>query len=174
MPSDHTVCRILVGAADGGAGRIRCEPVRLRNFGGGELCTSDLVLARADPLGAWRRGDLALDPALPCRVQRGDRFPLYYELYNLRGGLRYGTRIRIMHAEPEPRRTLPSLFRRSRESVEVRFEDAASPDTEGVVRQLRKLTAELRPGRYTIRLTVEDAWRRRASSRLSGLEVVGD
>lgn len=174
MPGDHTLCRILVEDTASGAGRIRCEPIRLRNFGGGDLYASDVVLARADPLGAWRRGDLALDPALPCRVRRGDRVPVYYELYNLRPGLRYRTRIRVVPAEPERRRTLASLFRRRREHVELRFDDVAAPDGEGAVRQLRPLAAELKPGWYTIRVTVEDAWRRRASSRLSGLEVVED
>lgn len=172
MPGDHTLCRIVVEDTASGAGRIHCEPVRLRHFGGGDLCASDVVLARADPQGTWRRGDLALDPALPWRVRRGDRVDVYYELYNLRTGLRYRTRIRAVPAEPERRRTLASLLRRRREVVELRFEDTSSPDAEGAVRQLRPLAAELRPGRYTIRVTVEDAWRRRASSRLLGLEVV--
>jgi hypothetical protein len=155
IASEHTVYRVVVRNPLVDGGTIYAGGTRIRDLGGQGLLISDLVLAEPDSAGDWVRGDLRLALTLP-RTFRPDRpFQLFYEVYNLAEGARYRTRLLV---DPIDRGGLlgrvRGLFGGGPPRVDLRFEDTAEPDADGVIQEIRDMGTDLPPGRYRMHLTV--------------------
>lgn len=172
-PSGNTVHRVVVENPLIDAGNLYGGGSRLRDYGGAGVKVSDIVLASPDSTGDWERGGARLALTLPRRFQPGRPFTLFYEVYDLAPDARYRTRLTV---EPVDRggawSRLKGLFGMGPPSVDLRFEDDAHPDADGVVQELRKLGTDLPPGRYRMRVSVTDEGGRRTASSETLFEVI--
>jgi hypothetical protein len=172
-PSGNTVHRVVVENPLIDAGRLSGGGARLRDYGGTGVKVSDIVLASPDSAGDWSRGDARLSLTLPRRFQPGRPFTLFYEVYDLTPGARYRTRLTV---EPTDRggawSRLKGLFGMGPPNVDLRFEDDARPDADGVVQELRRLGTDLPPGRYRMRVSVTDETTRRSAETETEFEVI--
>ncbi|HSJ14343.1 MAG TPA: hypothetical protein VK939_08000 [Longimicrobiales bacterium] len=154
VPSEHTVYRVVTADAVGARGAATTGGSRLRDFGGRRMVLSDVVLALPDSAGDWRRGDVRLALALPRSFGPERPFTVFYEVYNLPPDVAYQTRVVVTPAQR--RGLLRGLFGGGGERIDLRFDDVARPDAEGVVQEVRRLASDLRPGRYRLEITVSN------------------
>ncbi|NJD10384.1 MAG: hypothetical protein FIB01_08040 [Gemmatimonadetes bacterium] len=155
IPSEHTVYRVVVEDVVGGRGSVRAGGATMRDYSGTSLQVSDVVLARPDSVGDWRRGDVGLDLLLPRRFGPDRPVTIFYELYNLPADTPYGTEITV---EPTDR---GGLFDRGKgviglgpDRIRLRFDDVARSDREGVAQEVRRLASALGKGSYSLTITV--------------------
>ncbi|HEX2168524.1 MAG TPA: hypothetical protein VHG09_14915, partial [Longimicrobiales bacterium] len=155
QPSDDAVYRLVVADPASGNGRLELGSSSIRDYAGSDLMVSDIVLAHPDSVGEWRRGDAAFALALPRRFEQERPFTVYYEIYNLPEDGPYSTRIVV---EPEEDGGFLSrvgrLFGGGGAVVNVRFNDVAAPDADGVIAETRELATDLEPGTYTMTVTI--------------------
>jgi hypothetical protein len=155
IASEHTVYRVVVRSPIVNGGTVYSGGTRIRELGGPGLLISDLVLAEPDSAGDWIRGSLRLALTLPRTFQPGRPFQLFYEVYNLAADTPYRTQLRV---DPIDRRGIfdrvKSLFGGGPPRIDLRFEDTAEPDGDGVIQEIRDMGSDLPPGRYRMRLTV--------------------
>lgn len=147
------IYRLFVrNAADSTQGEWYGNGIRLRDFGGPLLHISDLVLASPDVAPTHQRGDTRI--ALSTRNEfPGGRVRLFYELYNLPAEARYVTEITITEPGGGIGRAIGRLFGAD-DPVRLRFEEHATPETDGVVRVVRDVVASLPAGDYELRVIV--------------------
>jgi hypothetical protein len=82
---------------------------------------------------------------MPLGQFEGGEFRVFFEIYNLEADRTYVTEVTV---EPSGRRG-PRPLR-------LRFQDFARPETDGVVRDVRRVETGLPPGRYRITVQVTD------------------
>ena len=161
VPSEHTTYRVVVADAVGRRGAMTAGGSRLRDFGGRRMVLSDVVLALPDSAGDWRRGEVRLALALPRSFGEERPFTVFYEVYNLPAETAYQTRVVVT---PTDRGGLldrvRGLFGGGGSRLDLRFDDVARPDGDGVVQEVRRLATDLPAGRYRLEVTV--------TSRVSG------
>jgi hypothetical protein len=174
ISSEHTVYRVVVRNPLVGAGTIYAGDTRIRDLGGQNLLISDLVLAEPDSTGDWIRGDLRLALTLPRTFRPGRPFQLFYEVYNLSAGAGYRTQLRV---DPIDRGGLfnrvKRLFGGGPPHIDLRFEDTAAPDADGVVQEIRDMGTDLPPGRYRMRLTITDSQSGLSAETETTFDVIG-
>jgi hypothetical protein len=105
---------------------------------------SSIVLATTDASGSWRRGSHALT-LMPLGQFEGGEFRVFFEIYNLEAERTYITEV-----------TVEPTGRRGPQPLRLRFQDFARPETDGVVRDVRRVETGLPPGRYRITVQVTD------------------
>jgi GWxTD domain-containing protein len=158
VPSEHTVYRVVARSPVIGTGSVYAGSTRLRDYSSVELQVSDLVLAAPDSTGEWTRRGVRLGLTLPRLFQPARPFTLFYEVYNLERETPYRTQLRVDPVEGGgPIGGIRRLFGGGPPHVDLRFEDRAAPDADGVIQELRDLGTELPPGRYRMRITVTNA-----------------
>lgn len=141
------------------AGAIVGGSLAVRDYAGGALMLSDLVLAPLDAGGSFERGRHRIALAPGREFGRAESLALYYEVYGLVAGDAFRTEIAI---EPQPAGVLAkmrSLFPGAPETLRLSFDEEAGA-VHGVygVQQLRTVgLAGLVPGTYRLRVTVTDA-----------------
>lgn len=173
VPSTNTVHRVVVvDGAQPGAGGIYGGAVRLRDFSGGGLMVSDIVLAAPDSAGDWQRGDLRLALALPRRFAPERPFTVFYEVYNLEPDVPFHTRITV---DPTDRggifNRLKGLLGFGPNRIDLQFDGTANPDENGVQQQVRRVASELPPGSYRMRITVTDTGTRHSATTETTFQV---
>lgn len=155
QPSDDAVYRLVVGDPVSGSGRIEVGSSTIRDYADPDLMVSDIVLAHPDSVGEWKRGDATFALALPRQFEEARPFTVYYEVYNLGADAPYSTRIVV---EPTENRgffsRIGSIFGGSGAVINVRFDDVAAPDANGVVAETRRLATDLGPGTYRMVVTI--------------------
>ncbi|MGH7468474.1 MAG: GWxTD domain-containing protein [Longimicrobiales bacterium] len=118
------------------------------------LLLSDIVLAEPDP-GAWHRGEAVLALVPPRQFLEGQPLTLFYELYNLQADAPYRTEITL---EPTAQSTgfgkLKRLLGAGDGSLRLRFDGVARVNSAGHVQEIRRVTTELKPGKYNVRVRV--------------------
>ncbi|MEX2611891.1 MAG: hypothetical protein WEA24_18355 [Gemmatimonadota bacterium] len=158
-PAAGAVQRLVVhDVAEPGHGAMVGGPLELRDYTGDTLMVSDLLLVEPDEEGPLVRGQarLALVPGQRFVPRTGvSAFRVFYEIYNLREGTPFETRIEIERLGQGVRHTLRGLFGGNR-PVELRFTGVAAPEADGAVRELRRVEMELEPSLYRLRVTVSD------------------
>jgi len=108
------------------------------------LSVSDLVLGREGSGVRWQSGATAV-PLHPLNsYPRGGEVEVYYQLAGLREGARYANRVELFGSDDDDKKP-PRLA--------IAFETTASGERAEVVRTLG--LKSLAPGRYRIRLTVQ-------------------
>lgn len=153
---DDAVQRIMVREANRspGRGRMHGQRIRIPDFSGDSLLISTVVLGLLEGAPNWRRGEVTL-PVVPMGEFRGGDFRVFYEIYNLSDDAPFRTEITI-HRVPRGDRDITGFLTDSNPVVRLRFDDRATPDAAGIVRQLRTVESELEPGIYRIRVSVLD------------------
>ncbi len=173
IPSEHTVHRVVVTDATTGAGSLAAGTTRIRDLIMPGLGVSDLVLASPDTAGDFVRGGRRLALTLPRRFGPANPFMLFYEVYDLPADAPYRTRIRV---EPVKKGGLLSriggLFGGG-DDIDLRFEDIASPDPDGVVREVRRVASDLDPGRYRLHIVITNATTGETTETETEFEVTG-
>src|SRR5690606_7030023 len=143
----------------------------VRDYTDTGVMVSDIVLAHPDSVGGWRRGDATFALALPREFARERPFTIYYEAYNIPAGSTFSTRIVV---EREDRGgvvgTLRGLFGGGGSTIDVRFDDVAAPDEDGVIAQSRELATDLGQGRYRMSVTVTTGGRSATSEAVFEVE----
>jgi hypothetical protein len=158
VPSEHTVYRVVARSPVIGTGSVYAGSTRLRDYSSLDLQVSDLVLAAPDSTGEWTRRGVRLALTLPRLFQPARPFTLFYEIYNLERETPYRTQLRVDPVEGGgPIGGIRRLFGGGPPHVDLRFEDRAAPDADGVIQEVRDLGTELPPGRYRMRITVTNA-----------------
>lgn len=129
-----------------------------------QLMISDVVLSAPDTAGAWIRGNARLALVPPRFFPRSQPFTLFYEVYNLPEGAPYRTEILIEPVQGGGllRRILPLG---SRNRIRLEFEGHARLAAPGTVQELRRISGDVRPGRYRVRITVTDLAADRSATR---------
>jgi hypothetical protein len=155
QPSDDAVYRLVVGDSASGRGRLETGTSTIRDYAGTGLMVSDIVLAHPDSVGEWERGGATFALALPRQFEAERPFTVYYEVYNLPADGPYSTRIVV---EPTENRgffsRVAGLFGGGGAVINVRFDDVAAPDADGVVAETRRLATDLEPGTYRMVVTI--------------------
>jgi hypothetical protein len=155
QPSDDAMYRLVAGDSASGRGRMETGSSTIRDYADSGLMVSDIVLAHPDSVGEWKRGDATFALALPRQFEEERPFTVYYEVYNLSADAPYSTRIVV---EPTERRgffsRLGSLFGGGGAAINVRFDDVADPDADGVVAETRRLATDLAAGTYRMVVTI--------------------
>lgn len=158
LPSDDAVYRLVASDPATRRGRMETGASPVRDYTETDVMVSDIVLAHPDSIGDWQRGGATFALALPREFARERPFTVYYELYNLEVDEAYTTRIVV---EPTERggvlSRLLGLVGGGGTVIDVRFDDVASPDDDGVVAQTRTLASDLGEGSYRMRVTVSTA-----------------
>ena len=158
QPSQDAVYRLVVADSVAGRGRMTTGTGQLRDYTDTGVMVSDVVLAHPDSIGDWTRGGETFALALPRTFERERPFTIYYEIYNLAPDRTFSTRITV---EPVERGgvlgALRGLFGGGRRNVDVRFDDVAAPDADGVMPQTRELASDLGQGSYRMVVTVTTA-----------------
>jgi hypothetical protein len=174
VPSEHTIYRVTVRNPPIVAGEVQSGGRRIRGFGGPSLQVSDLVLAAPDGTGDWVRGATKLALTLPRRYPPGRPFTLFYEVYNLARETPYRTHLRVESADGGGALSrIRGLFGGGGPKIDVRYEDVAEPDAEGVIQEVRRVDTGLPPGRYRMRVVVEDVGTGATAEAVAEFEVVG-
>ena len=158
-PSGSAVHRLLVrNDADPGQGRLYGGPARVRDYSGGALLVSDIVLAEPDSGGTWRRGAASLALVPPRQFPAREPVTVFYEIYNLPAGTPYRTEIRLEPpAAPGPLARIGRLLGLGGGgSVRLRFEGQAAPGPDGAVQEIRRVASRMGPGRYRLRVAITD------------------
>ena len=155
VPSEHTVYRVVVEDVVGGRGSVHAGGAQLRDFSGGRLQLSDVVLAQPDSAGDWRRGEVGLALILPRRFGPDHPFTVFYEVYNLPADAPYTTEVTV---EPTDRGGLfaraGSLIGLGPDRIRLRFDGVAAASREGVVQEIRRLASDLGKGSYRLDIRV--------------------
>jgi hypothetical protein len=174
VASEHTVYRVAVRSPAIGAGSLETGGARLRDLGGRGLLLSDLVLAAPDSAGDWVRGATRLALTLPRRYPPGRPFTLFYEVYNLPADARYRTHLRVEAAgRGGALSRIRGLFGGGGPKIDVRYEDVASPDADGVIQEVRRVDPGLPPGRYRMRVVIENTVTGETAESIAEFEVTG-
>ena len=153
---------IRVLARDGGeprAGRLRGRGFTIPAYTGDTLMISDVLLAAPASTGrdtsGWERGGARLALA-PGAAFDAAGFRVFAEIYNLPMGESYVTEVRVEREGGGVTGAIRRLFGGG-SAVRLRFEEAASPDADGVVRVLRDVRSDLAAGDYVLTLRIVPA-----------------
>jgi hypothetical protein len=103
---------------------------------------SDVVLGSAVEGGNFTRGGRRV-ALLPFAHSVDGRFRVFYEIYNLPRGTQYRTQLLVEKNGGT-----------AQDGLRLEFNDESTPDNDGVVRVLRTMGTELKPGRYRLTLRV--------------------
>lgn len=130
-------------------------PLVVPDLTGDRLALSDIAFALPDGGGTWTRGPVSLTLLPPRRVPAKRPFTLFYEIYGLPKATRYRTEIRVVAA----RRLgvwarLRSRLGGSPVGIALRFDGEAEHAMPGVVQELRRITVQMKPGWYRLRVRV--------------------
>jgi hypothetical protein len=142
---------VLKDLARTGRGQLYGGNTRIRSFGNTALEMSDIVIAEPDA-GTWQRGEARLGLVPPRQFLEGAPVRLFYELYNLPAATSYRTEIAISPIERVGR--LKRLLGASDGTVRFSFDGIASPGADGILQESRKVSTEIRPGRYRVSVKV--------------------
>jgi tetratricopeptide (TPR) repeat protein len=117
------------------------------------LMISDIVLAEPGG-GVWHRGNAELALVPPRQFLEGEPLTLFYELYNLPAGATYDTEIVLA-----PSATSSGFARLKRVlggdgTIRLRFSGQAAPARLGYVQEIRRVSTELKPGKYSVQIRV--------------------
>jgi len=167
-PSISTVQRVIMtDATTPGIGQLYSTPFQIPDYSGTRLMLSDVALGLPDAGGGWKRGNVHL-ALLPTSQFPGSSFELYYEIYNLPAGDRYGTEIAIQPLDAKGSRDL-----QEGRAVRTRFEGESTAGADGVLRELRRVDASLPDGRYHLTVTVTNKETRETAASSRDFEVRG-
>jgi hypothetical protein len=165
-PSASTLQRVIMNdETRPGIGQLYTSPFPIPDYGGSDLMLSDIALGRTDAQAGWRRGDVQL-ALLPTSQFPEGSFDLYYEIYNLPFGHRYGTEIAISPVD-DSGNPPPGEDR----TVRTRFSAEAATRPDGSLAELRRVEADLDEGRYRLTVTVTDQDSGLSTSRSRSFEV---
>ena len=166
-PSNSTIHRILVrNANDPKAGTLYGASAEVPEFNGRALMLSELVLADSSTMGAWHRDVVQLNLLPPRRITTDQMFSLFYEIYNLPAGDRYRTEIEIQPVGGSGLlRGVKRLFGGGRGEVRLSFEEESNSNLAGTDQELRRVTADLSPGRYKVNVRVTNLRSQEVASR---------
>ena len=124
------------------------------SYAAATLMMSDIVLAEPDA-GAWHRGDAHLALVPPRQFLEGEPLTLFYELYNLPDRARYRTEINLTPTEAAAGFSrLKKLFGAGGGAVRLQFDGEARRDAAGNVQEIRRVSTQMKPGRYQVMVRV--------------------
>ncbi|MGQ0814543.1 MAG: hypothetical protein ACT4O1_08755 [Gemmatimonadota bacterium] len=133
-----------------GVGQLYGGSAEIRNFSGGSLMMSDIVLAESED-GSWKRGDARLALVPPRQFEEKRPLKLFYELYNLPVTAAYRTEITMTPVEGVTGfGRIRKLFGGSSGKIQLQFEGVAPLDTEGTIQELKQVRADVKPGKYNV------------------------
>jgi GWxTD domain-containing protein len=159
-PAERSELRISMRDETSDAGAFFGTSIGVPDFNTDSLSISSIALALPG-VGDWRRGDARLR-LMPYGEYEGGTFLAYYEVYNLADSASYETEVLVQPMREGPRD--PARPPADVQEIRLRFTDEAHNDTDGAVRQLRRIESELPPGRYRITVTVTDGSGRKVGS----------
>lgn len=163
-PSASTLQRVVVtDVTRPGAGQLYHTPFPVPDYSGTELMLSDVAFGLPDAAEGWTRRGVTL-ALLPTSQFPEISFDVYYEIYNLAAGNRYGTEIAIRSLDDDE-----DGFQEIRAS----FAGDASPQPDGVVQELRRIESPLPAGRYRVTITVRDEVSGQVVQRSRDVDVRG-
>ena len=163
-PSGTTVQRVVVtDVTRPGAGQLYHTPFAVPDYSGSELMLSDIAFGLPDAAEGWTRGGVTL-ALLPTSQFPEISFDVYYEIYNLPAGNRYGTEIAIRSLEEDD-----DGFQEIRAS----FAGDAASQEDGIVQELRRIESPLPAGRYRVTITVRDEGSGQVVRRSRDVDVRG-
>ena len=135
------------------------KPSRGQMYGGGTtvpsylsagLMISDIVLAEPND-GTWERGAAKLALVPPRQFLESRPLTLFYELYNLPAATPYRTEISLAPTDKSGGLgNIKRLFGGKDGTMRLSFEGSARVDAAGRVQETRRVTTELKPGRYRV------------------------
>ena len=164
-PSASTVQRVIMSDPTlPGIGQLYQSSFPIPDYTGKRLMLSDIALGQPDVRAGWQRGDVRL-ALLPTSHFPASAFEVYYEIYNLPAGNRYGTEIYVEAVDDAGRRI------REGESVRLRFAGESAAHRDGTLPELRRVETSLPKGSYRITVTISDADTGQTASRSRLFEV---
>lgn len=155
-PSTSTIHRIVVrNANDPQAGTLYGGRSEVPDFRERTLTLSEIVLADSASNGPWERDMVRLSLLPPRQIHTKQMFSLFYEIYNLPAGERYRTEIEIKPVGGSGlMRGIKRLFGGNSGEVRLSFEEQSNANLAGTDQELRRVTADLAPGRYRVSVRI--------------------
>jgi hypothetical protein len=156
---------IMTDATTPGIGQLYSEHFLIPDYSGKGLMLSDIAFGNPGAVTGWERGDVTL-ALLPTSQFPSRPFDVYYEIYNLPAGHRYGTEIAIQQVRDEDARPRPD-----REPVRLRFSGESTATSDGTLPELRRVESALPPGTYRLTVTITNLTTGQRASRSRRMEV---
>jgi hypothetical protein len=164
-PSASTLQRVVVtDVTRPGAGQLYHTPFPIPDYSGTDLMLSDVAFGLPEASDGWTRRGVTL-AILPTSQFPEISFDVYYEIYNLPDGNRYGTEIAIQ--------SLADGGDEGFQEIRASFQGDAAPEEDGVVQELRRIESPLPAGRYRVTITVTDEVSGRVARRSREVDVRG-
>jgi hypothetical protein len=164
-PSASTLQRVVVtDVTRPGAGQLYHTPFPIPDYSGSELMLSDIAFGLPDAGEGWTRRGVTL-AILPTSQFPEISFDVYYEIYNLPEGNRYGTEIAIESLDEDRDEGF--------QEIRASFQGDAASQEDGVVQELRRIESPLPAGRYRVTITVRDDVSGRVARRSRDVDVRG-
>ena len=158
-PTRTAIHRLLVrSAVHAGEGQIYGGSVEIPAYDREGLQLSEIVLAAGEEAEGWRRGNVELALLPPRQFASDAPLSVFYEIYNLEPAAEYSTEILIEATEGGGLGSaVKRLFGAGQSDIRLRFDGvAADARFRDGVQELRRVTPNLKPGRYRIRISVTD------------------
>ena len=130
---------------------------------------SDLVIAESDS-GRWRRGAVGLALLPPHEIDADRAFVLFYEIYNLPPGSAYAAEVSFEPIKSGVLSGLRGLFGGKPGRVRLRFDGTTSAAP--VSQVTHRITSELPPGEYRLRVSVSDLRNEQRTERETRLVIL--
>jgi hypothetical protein len=92
---------------------------------------------------------------VPTGHFRGGSFNVFYEIYNIAQNANYSTEIEIEPLRDSAGDKIKGLFG-GKNKITLKFGGVASNARNGVLQELRRVDAEIPPGRYRMRIAVRN------------------
>jgi GWxTD domain-containing protein len=172
VPQGDHVLRLAIGQPWRGAGEVHTgDSVVVPDFAAESLVVSDLIVGRAQSGLTWTTGEHAVSlnplPGYPA----GANLHVYYELHGLRQGATYRTRLEVRkQGGGSIFSWIGRLFGGGGPPISLTFEGVAEGRFTPVFQTVD--ISDLDPGRYTLRIVVEDPSGEVEVERDAPLEVV--
>lgn len=148
-PPDYNSYIRISASSDSTTGVTGGGELRIPDYSGKSLMISDMLFGR-DETGPFVRGDVQLSLVPPRQFKEGERFKLFYELYNLPAGRKYKTEITFRTIEGN---VFAKLFKGTTTTT-ITFEETS--ERGDLIQAVRTLVPQIEAGETEVRIKVTD------------------
>jgi GWxTD domain-containing protein len=171
LPQGESVVRVVLDQSGGRVGQLMEDTIRVPDFATAYEM-SDLIVGRVGSGLTWVSGRDSVNLSPTARFSPTDTLHVYYELHGLVEGDAYESRLEVKkEGGGSVFGFIKRLFGGGGPPISLRFEGVASGPTTRILQTVD--ISALEPGRYKLRVIIEDPQENRRLERETAIEVGG-